>query len=78
MEISAEAVHGCRLKYHRLASAFDEAEEALNEGLGCAHELIAAAATATSAMLRGLETGARTRRSICRMPSLLSSEHGAQ
>ena len=36
MEISAEAVHGCRRKYHRLASVSDEAEEALNEGLGCA------------------------------------------
>ena len=33
-EISAQAVHDGRLEYHRLASAFDEAEGALNEGLG--------------------------------------------
>ena len=35
LEISAQAVHDSRLEYHRLASAFDEAEVVLNEWLGC-------------------------------------------
>ena len=46
--------------YHRLATSFDEAEGALNEGLGCMHKFIAKTAAATSAMSvdRG-DTGAR-------------------
>ena len=37
----------------RLATSFDEAGIALNEGLGCTHQLITATATATSAMSIG-------------------------
>ena len=39
--------------YRRLATAFDEAEGALNEGPVCVHKLIAATATASSAMSIG-------------------------
>ena len=35
MEISAQSVHDSRENFHLLASDFDEAEGALNEGLGC-------------------------------------------
>ena len=47
VEISAQAAHDSRPEYHRLASAFDEAEGSLNEGLGCVR--------------KAQETGARTR-----------------
>ena len=46
MEMSAQAVHDSRQQYHRLASAFDEPEGSLNEGLGCIHKLIAEVTTA--------------------------------
>ena len=37
VDLTAQAVHNSRETYHRLASDFDEAEGALNEGLGCIH-----------------------------------------
>ena len=53
MESSEQAVHDSRQEYHRLASAFDEAEGTLNEGLCCRHKLIAEMTTATRAMSIG-------------------------
>ena len=53
VEISAPAVHDSRQEYHRLASAFDEVEGTLNEGLSCIHKLMAEMTTATSAMSNG-------------------------
>ena len=58
VEITAQAVHDSRETYHRLASDFDEAEGASNEGLGCRHKLIPEMTTATSATLIG--TGDRS------------------
>ena len=49
------AVHDSRLE--RRASAFDDAEGTLHEGLGCMHKLIAEMTTAASAMSNG--TGGR-------------------
>ena len=53
VETSAQGVHDSRQEYHRLATAFDEAEGTLNEGLGCIQKLIAEVTTATSAMWIG-------------------------
>ena len=53
VEISAQSVHDIRETYHRLASDFDEAVGALNEGQGCIHKLIEEMITAASAMSIG-------------------------
>ena len=47
VNISSETVHESRLECHRLACALDEAEGALNEGLGCMRGLVAAMTMAT-------------------------------
>ena len=44
-----------RSNYRRLATAFDEAEMDLNEGLHRIHQLVAATATATGALTVGTE-----------------------
>ena len=58
VEIYAQTVHDSRGVHHRWATAFDEVADALNEGLGCVHKLVAATATATRATSIG--TGDRT------------------
>ena len=40
VEITAQTVHESRETWHRLASDFDETEEALDGELGCIHKLI--------------------------------------
>ena len=55
VEITTQAIHDSHETYHRLASDFDEAEEALNEGLGCMHKVIEEMNTATSAMSIGTD-----------------------
>ena len=57
-DISAQAVHDSRQDKHQLATAFDESEGALNEGLGFVHKLFSSTTTATSAM--SIDTGDRT------------------
>ena len=44
-----------RCNYRRLATTFDEAEVALNEGPGWIHQLVAATATPTRSMSIGTE-----------------------
>ena len=52
-EIAVQAAHDTREHHRRLATSFDEAEAALNDGLGCMHKLTTTTATATSAMSIG-------------------------
>ena len=52
-DITLQATSGTHVHHRRLATSFDEAEVALNEGLGCTHKLITATARATSSMSNG-------------------------
>ena len=53
VEIASQAVRDTREQDHRLVTFCDEAEVALNEGLGCVHKFFATTAAATSATTIG-------------------------
>ena len=65
VEMASQAVHDSRTDDHRLAISFDQAEGALYEGLGVFAQFDCEDGGGCRG---GRGTGARTRRSTCRMP----------
>ena len=60
----------------RLATSFDEAGVALNEGLGCMHKLSTAPATSTSAMSFGTGDRADDEQDFLRKVLDVVDQHG--
>ena len=73
MDIASQVVHDSRQDCLSLATAFDEAESQLNEGLGCIRTLIVKTAAATSAM--SVETNDRDDNELKYLQDALSLIH---